>query len=144
MGTRTLYLTVRPLSARAVAPLLIGAGHQVAAPTHSELDLFDRDRVEPALAGVQVVFHLATRIPPREAQGNPEVWRENDRLRREATQVLVDSALAAGVQRLTFPSVAGVDSSTWPDGGVVSDGERVSNARFRRLTGWRPEESHRE
>jgi uncharacterized protein YbjT (DUF2867 family) len=37
---------------------------------------------------------LATRIPP--AGSPPEAWRANDRLRAEATPLLVDAALAAG------------------------------------------------
>ena len=209
---------------RAVTPLLMRAGHDVAAPTHAALDLFDPDEVELALSGAQTVFHLATRIPPREAQGDREAWRENDRLRREATKVLVDSAIAAGVERLVFPSITFVyppsgraDESTQVGDGatevvqsalaaehqvarfaesgqqavvlrlgllygpgtgspepstryksfgatlriedagqalvagldvpsgvynVVSDDERVSNARFKQLTGWRPEHAN--
>jgi 2-alkyl-3-oxoalkanoate reductase len=206
-----------------LAPLLREAGHEVDAPAHDELDVFDRARVEPALSGAAAVFHLATRIPPREAQGDPQAWRKNDRLRREATKVLVDAALATDFERFVFPSIAfvyplsgQVDESTpvpddvaetlrsaldaerkvsrFADGGregvvlrlgllygpgtgsdtpaeryrsygatlriedagralaaalaapsgiynVVSDGERVSNARFKRVTGWTPEHS---
>jgi nucleoside-diphosphate-sugar epimerase len=108
---------------RAARPLLLGLGHEVTAPTHAEIDLFDREEVEAGLSGVQAVFHLATRIPPREAQGDPEAWQENDRLRVEATQILVDAALAAGVERFTFPSVAFV----YPPSGEVDESTPVSD-----------------
>jgi len=37
--------------------------------------------------------------PVRERMGDPEAWRENDRLRAEASRLLVDAALA-GVTRI--------------------------------------------
>jgi hypothetical protein len=51
-------------------------------------------------------MHLATRIPRREEQGDPEAWRMHDRLRTEATAILVDAAIDAGVARFVFPSIA--------------------------------------
>ncbi|HSJ08171.1 MAG TPA: NAD-dependent epimerase/dehydratase family protein [Longimicrobiales bacterium] len=69
------------------------------------VDIFDRRAVEPALAGCHAVLHLATRIPQLRAMGSRDAWRENDRLRAEATQVLVDAALAAGVSAFVYPSV---------------------------------------
>jgi nucleoside-diphosphate-sugar epimerase len=91
---------------RSSIPLLVGEGHEVSAPTHAELDLFDRARVERALAGHDVVFHLATRIPLKELQGTAEAWRENDRLRSEGTSTLLAAALACDVGRFVFPSIA--------------------------------------
>jgi 2-alkyl-3-oxoalkanoate reductase len=208
---------------RQLAPLLGDAGHEIDVLTHDELDLFDSDAVRRATSDAEAVFHLATRIPPREAQGDPDAWQENDRLRREATRVLVDAALATEVECLVFPSIAFVYPPSGPvdeltpirddlpffassaldaerqvtrfaldgrrgvvlrlgllygpgtgtetpaeryrsfgatlrieDAGrallaaldapagvynVVSDGERVSNARYKQMTGWRPTQS---
>jgi len=42
--------------------------------------------------GADAVLHLATRIQPLEKMGQPEAWRENDRLRAEASAILVDAA----------------------------------------------------
>ena len=67
--------------------------------------------------GSEAVYHLATRIPPPEAQGLPGAWEENDRLRAEASRVLVDAALANGVETLIFPSLAFV----YPDGPADED-----------------------
>jgi nucleoside-diphosphate-sugar epimerase len=107
----------------AMAPLLRDAGHEIDAPAHNELDLFDGDRVKPALSDMDAVFHLATRIPPREAQGDPDAWRENDRLRTEGTRVLVGAALATGVERFVFPSVAFV----YPPSGRVDESTSVGD-----------------
>lgn len=92
--------------ARAVIPLLREAGHEIDARGRGELDLFDPVAVREAVDGADAVMHLATRIPPREQQGKPEAWRENDRLRAEATPILVDAVLDAGVERFVFPSNA--------------------------------------
>jgi UDP-glucose 4-epimerase len=64
------------------------------------------------MRGVDAVLHLATRIQPLEAMEQPEAWRENDRLRAEASAVLVDAALAAEVKAYIQPTVTFV----YPDG----------------------------
>ena len=87
---------------RALLPLL--RDHEVEAPGHRELDLFDPEAVRAAVAGKDAVFHLATRIPQR--IDDREAWRENDRLRAEASKLLVDAALAADVQTYVQPTVA--------------------------------------
>ena len=46
---------------------------------------------------VDAALHLATRIQPLDRMGQPEAWRENDRLRAEASAILVDAALAERV-----------------------------------------------
>jgi nucleoside-diphosphate-sugar epimerase len=187
---------------RALLPLL--TEHDVRAPAHDELDLFAAERVAEAVAGVDAIFHLATRIPPRERWSDPDAWRANDRLRRDASRLLVDAALAVGTEVYVQPTVtfssrrvpphlesalaaeretarfagAGrrgvvlrlgrldgpgtlydgpdpdarstlhVDDAgaallaalAAPSGvyNVCRDGERVSNARFEAVTGWRP------
>ena len=51
------------------------------------------------------MLHLATRIQPLERMQQPEAWRENDRLRAEASAILVDAALAADVKTYVQPTV---------------------------------------
>jgi nucleoside-diphosphate-sugar epimerase len=108
----------------AVMPLLRRAGHEVEAPGRRELDLFDPTSVGAHINSAEAVLHLATRIPPRESQGNPAAWRENDRLRAVGTRVLVDAALAARVGRFVFPSIAFV----YPPSGRVDETTPVAAA----------------
>jgi 2-alkyl-3-oxoalkanoate reductase len=202
---------------RALRPRLEATGHEVRAPRRHELDLFDAASVAEAVADTEAIYHLATRIPPRERMREREAWRENDLLRTEAARLLVDAGLVAGTEVYVQPSVTfvyppegEVDEDTplgevqphlesslaaeretarfagsgrrgvvlrfgrldgpgmgieQPDSragatlnvddagqallaaleapsgvyNVVRDGERVSNARFKLATGWRPE-----
>jgi nucleoside-diphosphate-sugar epimerase len=62
-------------------------------------------------------MHLATRIPPRERAGEREAWRDNDRLRTEASRLLVDAAIAAGTAVYVQPSIAFV----YPTEGLVDE-----------------------
>ena len=61
---------------------------------------------------MDAVLHLATRIQPLEKMGQPQAWRQNDRLRAEASAILVDAALAAEVKAYIQPTVTFV----YPDG----------------------------
>jgi nucleoside-diphosphate-sugar epimerase len=99
---------------RALLPLLAATGHDVSAPGPGELDLFDAGRVGAAVERVQGVYHLATHIPPADRMGDQEAWRENDRLRGDASRLLVDAALAATVGTFVVPTVTFV----YPDGDV--------------------------
>jgi nucleoside-diphosphate-sugar epimerase len=90
---------------RRLLPHLASAGHEVGAPGHDELDLFDPAAVGEAVADADAIYHLATRIPPRERMRDREAWRENDRLREDASRLLVDAALAAGTKLYVQPSV---------------------------------------
>jgi nucleoside-diphosphate-sugar epimerase len=91
---------------------LTRAQHAIVAPRHYELDLYNPSDVAEAVRDAEAVYHLATRIPPPEAQGLPGAWEENDRLRGEASRILVDAAIAAGVGVYVQPSVAFV----YPEG----------------------------
>jgi nucleoside-diphosphate-sugar epimerase len=84
----------------------------VSAPSRAELDLFDPAAVAGQLRGVDAVLHLATHIQPLAKMGQPQAWRHNDRLRAEASAVLVDAALAADVKAYIQPTVTFV----YPDG----------------------------
>ena len=90
---------------RAFRPLAEAAGHDVRAPERAGLDLFDRLAVGTAVGDVDAVLHLATRIQSLDRMQQPEAWRENDRLRAEASAILVDAALAAEVKTYVQPTV---------------------------------------
>ena len=108
---------------RALGPLARAAGHELFAPTRDKLDLFDPVAVAHATNGVDAVLHLATRIQPLEQLGNPEAWRDNDRLRAEASRILVDAALAADVSAYVQPTVTFV----YPAEGHVCEDTPVSD-----------------
>jgi nucleoside-diphosphate-sugar epimerase len=102
---------------RAVRPLAEAARHDVVAPGHGELDLFDAAAVGDAMRDVDGVLHLATRIRSLDQISDPDAWRENDRLRAGASAVLVDAAIAAGAAAFVQPSVTFV----YPQGSPVSE-----------------------
>jgi nucleoside-diphosphate-sugar epimerase len=108
-GTGVLGCALRPL-AKAV-------GHEVAMPGHEELDLFDPSAVAEAVRGVDGVLHLATRIRSLDQISDPDAWRENDRLRAEASRILVDAAIAATAEVYVQPTVTFV----YPSDGPVSE-----------------------
>ena len=109
---------------RRAVPLLVAGGHRVTAVGRSpakrdalrragaeavEIDLFDADRVRHAVIGHDVVINLATHIPPSATRMMMRwEWRENHRLRREASAILADAVLAAGVERFVQESFAPV------------------------------------
>lgn len=90
---------------QAFRPLAEADGHQVKAPGRDELDLFDPAAVGAAVRGIDAVLHLATRIQPLDRMQQPEAWQDNDRLRAEASAILVDAALAADVKTYVQPTV---------------------------------------
>jgi len=102
---------------RALRPLAEAAGHDVATPTHEELDLFDAAAVADAARDVDGVLHLATRIRSVGQLSDPDAWRENDRLRADASRILVDAAIAAGAAVYVQPTVTFV----YPTGPVSED-----------------------
>lgn len=111
---------------RRVLPALGAAGHTVTAVARSsagairaagatpvEVDLFDRAAVGAVVDGHDVVVDLATRIPPASRMGRRSAWRDNDRLRAEASANLADAVLASGAGRYVRESYFGV----FADGG---------------------------
>jgi 2-alkyl-3-oxoalkanoate reductase len=128
---------------RRVIPLLIATGHQVSAvgrtaekcaalarmgATPVQIDLFAADAVRRAVAGHQVVINLATHIPGSAAMFLPGAWRANDRIRREASAILVEAALAAGAERFIQESFAPI----YPDCGDqwIDEGMPIQPARY--------------
>lgn len=105
-----------------VVPQLVAAGHGVTAVTRSltrgraleqagarvaALDLFDRRAVQDAVRGHDTVINLATHMPSSTMRMMwRSQWKENDRVRRDASRILVDAALAAGVKRFIQESFA--------------------------------------
>ena len=114
---------------RRAVPLLLKAGHEVSTAVRSAdhvaplarlgarpvvIDLFDRAALERALAGHDAVVNLATHMPGSMLRAVlPGAWHENDRLRRDASRILVDAALAQRVGRFVQESFAPV----YPDRG---------------------------
>jgi hypothetical protein len=81
------------------------AGHNVVAPPRKDLDLFDPKALVEWVHEVDAIFHPATRIGPLELIRQPAERRENDRLRAEASRLLVDAALITNVEVYVQPTV---------------------------------------
>jgi nucleoside-diphosphate-sugar epimerase len=134
-------------------PHLLAAGHQVSAVSRSAekaetirswgatpvaVDLFDPADVMVALKGHDAVCNLATHIPPLSRASRSAAWKENDRIRTEASRNLVDAALATDVVRFVQESIAflypdcgdtWIDEATEPSptGGTASALEAEAN-----------------
>lgn len=107
---------------RRLTPQLVAAGHQVTAVSRSPersamlerlgarpitVNLFDADAIARAIPGHEALVNLATHVPHTMARTLlPGAWRENDRIRRISSGLLVDSALANGVQQFIQESFA--------------------------------------
>jgi len=90
---------------RALRPIAEAAGHELEMPGHAELDLFDPSAVADAVRDADAVLHLATRIRTLDQISDREAWHENDRLRADASRILVDAAIAADVEVYVQPTV---------------------------------------
>jgi nucleoside-diphosphate-sugar epimerase len=105
---------------RPVVRFLAAAGHRVRAVARGDAkaaavdklgaeavraDLFDAQGLRRAVDGAAAVLHLATHIPPPSEGRRRSAWVENDRLRRDATRLLVDAALDAGAKVYVQESV---------------------------------------
>ncbi len=133
------------LGQRAV-PLMITAGHSVTALGRSPekrsaleragavvtgIDLFDSDAVARAVAGHDAVVNLATHIPSSSGKMLlPWSWKENDRIRREGSNILVNAALLAGATRFIQESFAPI----YPDCGDrwIDESTPVQPAHYNR------------
>jgi nucleoside-diphosphate-sugar epimerase len=122
---------------------LVGGGHRVtgiartqakrdalaaAGASPVQADLFDQASLRHALAEHDVVINLATRIPEPAAATRAKSWRENDRIRTEASRNLAEAAAAQGVLRL----VQEADSVVYEDGGSewITERHPVGAASF--------------
>ncbi len=130
---------------RRVVPALLAAGHEVTAVARAPearerlvraganaigLDLLDPAAVRRAVAGHEIVVNLATHIPSPGRMLLPFAWRENDRLRREASANLCEAALAGGASRFVQESFALV----YEDAGDawVAERSRIRPVRYNR------------
>jgi nucleoside-diphosphate-sugar epimerase len=102
---------------RALRPLAAAEGHELEMPAREELDLFDPSAVADAVRGVDGVLHLATRIRSLDQVSDTDAWLENDRLRADASRILVDAAIEAGAAVYVQPAVTFV----YPRDGEVSE-----------------------
>jgi nucleoside-diphosphate-sugar epimerase len=95
------------------------------------VNLFDADSARRALAGYDAVINLATHMPASSWQiFLPGAWKENDRLRRDASAILVDAAIACGVTKFIQESFA----PTYADCGDrwIDEGTPVRPVRYNR------------
>lgn len=130
---------------RRVVPLLLRRGDAVTAAGRSlerltpltragadpiTLDLFDEDAVGRAMGGHDAVINLATSIPPSSRALLPGAWRATARMRRVASRVLVDAALASGVKRFVQESFAPI----YADAGDrwIDEDAAIQPARYNR------------
>ena len=131
---------------RRAIPMLRRQGHSVTAAVHagrsrellarmgatpSAVSLFDADGLARAMRGHDAVINLATHIPHSSTQMLlPGAWRENDRIRRDASAALVDAALASGITRFVQESFAPV----YPDSGErwIEEHTPISPVRYNR------------
>ena len=135
------------VTGRRAVPLLIAAGHEVTAVARSAekaaglatagaspiiVDLFDAAAVRRAVAGQDAIINLATAVPPSSKAILRSAWREMDRIRRDASAILVDAALAGGVRRLVQESFAPVYADNGD--GWIDEGWPVKPARYNRTT----------
>ena len=125
---RILFTGATGILGSAAIPALVAAGHHVDAVARREADhrrlaalgaspvgadLFDPTQIAAVAARAEVVFHYATAIPPLKDYPRREAWSMNDRLRSEATRLLVDAALVTGVERFVQQSITFI----YADGG---------------------------
>src|SRR5262245_41284754 len=119
---RVLVTGATGVVGRRAVPLLIGAGHRVTAIGRTpdkraalmragaaavDVNLFDSTAIGEAIAGHDAVVNLATHIPHSSLRMFlPGAWRENDRIRREASRVLAEATVATGVPRFIQESFA--------------------------------------
>jgi nucleoside-diphosphate-sugar epimerase len=131
---------------RRLIPQLVAGGHQVQAVGRSPeknallerlgarpvtVDLFDGTSIAQALAGHDTAINLATHIPHSSAKMLlPGAWRENDRIRRITSGLLVDGALAKGVARIiqeSFAPVYAAQADAW-----ISERSPLQPVRYNR------------
>ena len=103
---RVLVTGASGVLGRALVPVLKVAKHTLETPSQRELDLFDTNAVNAAVAECDAVVHLASRIPPPASKGDPNAWAVNDRLRAIASRFLVDAVLRdRGADVFVVPTV---------------------------------------
>ncbi len=130
LHTSRIFLTgATGVVGRRAVPLLVARGYSVTAVGRNPaklaslanaganpvtLDLFDTNAVRRAVVDHDIVINLATHMPSSTLKMMfKRSWRENDRVRREGSAILVDAALVAGARRFIQESFAPI----YEDGG---------------------------
>lgn len=99
---------------RHVARAFLTAGHAVSAPTRAALDVTDPVAVRDAVAGADVVCHLAARVRVRESREDPAgYWRTN----LDGTRNVL--AACAPTTRVVLTSTAAVHAAS--DAPIAAD-----------------------
>ncbi|MBN9259191.1 MULTISPECIES: NAD(P)-dependent oxidoreductase [unclassified Mesorhizobium] len=124
MGHRIFLAGGSGAIGRRLIPLLVGAGHRVAATTRQSgkvdelralgadpvlLDVFDAAGLHDAVASAkpEIVIHQLTDLPPGlDPARMGEAIARNARIREEGTRNLVAAAKSAGARRLVAQSIA--------------------------------------
>lgn len=78
------------------------------------VDLFDGDAVKATVDGCAALLHLATNVPPLRQMTKADAWATHNRLRTTASELLIEAALATGVETFVKESVTFI----YPDGGA--------------------------
>lgn len=131
---------------RRLVPQLVSDHHEVSAVARTAgksallerlgarpviVDLFDGTSIARALAGHDTAVNLATHIPHSSAKMLlPGTWRENDRIRRITSGLLVDTALVKGVGRIiqeSFAPVYAAQGDAW-----ITEESPLQPARYNR------------
>ena len=118
---RVLFTGATGVIGQWTIPHLLANGHEVRAvarnsDAHRRLarlgaqpisaNLFDPEEVTLAVEGVDAVINMATAIPPEHRMTKRDAWSMNDRLRSDATRVLIDAAIAGGAERFIQQSIS--------------------------------------
>lgn len=126
------------LGRAALAPL-VAAGHRVRATARGrekmvlvrsmgaepvDVDLYDVAAVRQAIRGSSVLIRLTTKIGSISGMRSARAWEETNRLRTEGARILVDAAVAEGVQVYVHESVIfvyGDGGAAWLDEDAATD-----------------------
>lgn len=128
MSMRVLFTGATGVIGRWTVPHLIANGHEVRAVARNRdahrwltsagaepirANLFEPSAVARAVDGVDAVVNMATAIPPQDKMTERKAWMMNDRIRSDATRILIDAAIAGGAERFIQQSI----SLVYADGG---------------------------
>jgi nucleoside-diphosphate-sugar epimerase len=148
MTHRIFFTGATGVVGRIAVPMLVRLGHRVTAVGRNPqrldalraagadiltIDLFDRGALRAAVAGHDVIVNLATHMPSSLARMSlPWSWRENDRVRRDGSALLAQTAIEHGIRRFVQESFAPI----YEDGGTrwIDDTWPVRPARYNRST----------